>query len=87
MFSWLCCGSSDCAAPPWLGLLTGFCTEAVSGLPVRESVARLSLIVVAFSLTAAEGWAPVASLGLVVPLLLLFEAKRVETVGLIVRMR
>lgn len=88
-FSWLCCGSSDCAAPPWLGLLTGFCTDAVSGLPVRESVARLSLMVVAFSLTAAEGWAPVAFDGEVVELLLppALEARRDWAVGYVVRIR
>lgn len=72
MFSWLPCGSSDCAAPPWLGLLTGFWTDAVSGLPERESVARLLLIVAASSFVEDEGCVLV---GLVVDL----EARRVWT--------
>jgi hypothetical protein len=79
MFSWLCCGSSDCAAPAWPGSLTGVCTEAVSGLPVRESVARPSLIWEPVELAAEEGWAPVALEGGVGVSLLALEARREGT--------
>ena len=85
MFSWLCCGSSDCAAPAWPGSLTGVCTEAVSGLPVRESVARPLLIWEPVELAAEEGWAPVASEGDVGVLLLALEARREGAIGGFVR--
>lgn len=85
MFSWLCCGSSDCAAPAWPGSLTDVCTEAVSGLPVRESVARPSLIWEPVELAAEEGWAPVASEGDVGVLLLALEARREGAIGGFVR--
>jgi hypothetical protein len=51
----------------------------VSGLPVRESVARPSLIWEPVELAAEEGWAPVALEGEVGVSLLALEARREGT--------
>jgi hypothetical protein len=48
----------------------------VSGLPVRDSVARLELMPALVESEAAEGWAPVAFSGEVVDSALLLEAGR-----------
>jgi hypothetical protein len=48
----------------------------VSGLPVRDSVARLELICAPVELAAEEGWALVALEGEVVDSALLLEARR-----------
>jgi hypothetical protein len=77
MFSWLGCGSSDTAAPASLGLLTGVCRDAVSGLSTRESVARPLLTWAPEEELAVDGWALVALEGEVVLVALLLEAGRV----------
>ena len=51
----------------------------MSGLPVRESVARPSLICEPVELAAEEGWAPVALEGEVGVVSLALEAKREGT--------
>jgi hypothetical protein len=51
----------------------------VSGLPVRDSVARLELIPALVESEAAEGCAPVAFSGDVVDSALLLEARREGT--------
>jgi hypothetical protein len=53
----------------------------VSGLPVRDSVARLLLIPALVESEAAEGWAPVAFSGDVVVVALLLEAGREKSGG------